>query len=66
MEAYSETQPSDTERLITSGALPAAKAALRSSLKVAWWSSQSTFTPGYVPSKRAIVSLMYWSKVGER
>ena len=43
---------------MTSGALPAANAAFRSSWNVAWWSSQSTLTPGYVASKRAIVSLM--------
>ncbi len=33
---------------------------------MAWWSSQLTLTPGYVASKRAIVSSMYWSKVGDR
>ena len=33
---------------------------------MAWWSSQLTLTPGYVPSKRAIVSLMYPSNVGDR
>src|SRR5688500_5903934 len=51
---------------MTSGALPAANALFRSSWKVAWWSSQLTLTPGYVPSKRAIVSAMYLSKVGDR
>ena len=51
---------------MTSGALPAENALLRSSWKVAWWSSQLTLTPGYVPSKRAIVSAMYLSKVGDR
>ena len=38
--AYSLTQPSPTDRLMTSGALPAANALFRSSLNVAWWSSQ--------------------------
>src|SRR5919108_3620683 len=50
---------------MTSGALPALKALLRSSWNVAWWSSQLTVTPGYVASKRAIVSWMYWSNVGD-
>ena len=44
--AYSLTQPSQTDRLMTSGALPAANALFRSSWKVAWWSSQLTLTPG--------------------
>ena len=51
---------------MTSGAILALNALLRSSLKVAWWSSQLTLTPGYVASKRVIVSLMYWSNVGDR
>ena len=46
LPAYSLTQPSLTERLMTSGAMPAANALLRSSLNVAWWSSQLTVTPG--------------------
>jgi hypothetical protein len=51
---------------MTSGALPALNAFLRSSSNVPWWSSQLTLTPGYVASNRVIVSLMYWSKVGDR
>ena len=66
LPAYSLTQPSLTERLMTSGALPAANALFRSSLNVAWWSSQLTLTPGYVASKRAIVSLIHGSNVGDR
>ncbi len=66
LAAYSLTQPSLTDRLMTSGAMPAENAPLRSSLNVAWWSSHLTVTLGYVAWKRAIVSLMYWSKVGDR
>jgi len=51
---------------MTSGALPAANELFRSSLNVPWWSCHVTLTPGYVASKRAIVSLMYWSNVGDR